>query len=198
MLQPLSVAGQAARFTLQPVGDKPAAGAPPTNVTLFDQGLIQVLEASVTGLEPMHPYVLALAAGKDGSGALEPLTNFMTNPAGAAIVNALGPIRQIVQGSAAEPGKPVQVQAPEILAPESVGYGPKRTQNRSNPSRRTPLPRLSQREINCIRKGRPNWSKQPSQNGATLGPMSDGAFIFFAITLGTVSAALAAVLVFSF
>ena len=126
MLQPLSVAGQAARFTLQPVGDKPAAGAPPTNVTLFDQGLIQVLEASVTGLEPMHPYVLALAAGKDGSGALEPLTNFMTNPAGAAIVNALGPIRQIVQGevelprrylvivqgSAAEPGKPVQVQAP--------------------------------------------------------------------------------------
>jgi len=28
--------------------------------------------------------------------------------------------------------------------------------------------------------------------------MSDGAFIFFAITLGTVSAALAAVLVFSF
>ena len=71
--------------------------------------------------------VLALAAGKDGSGALEPLTNFMTNPAGAAIVNALGPIRQIVQGevelprrylvivqgSAAEPGKPVQVQAPD-------------------------------------------------------------------------------------
>jgi len=38
MLQPLSVAGQAARFTLQPVGDKQAAGAPPTNVTLFDRG----------------------------------------------------------------------------------------------------------------------------------------------------------------
>jgi hypothetical protein len=29
---------------------------------------------------------------------LEPLQAFMTNPAGAAIVNAIGPIRQLVQG----------------------------------------------------------------------------------------------------
>ena len=34
---------------------------PPTSVSLFDQGLIQVLQASVTGLEPKQPYVLALA-----------------------------------------------------------------------------------------------------------------------------------------
>jgi YVTN family beta-propeller protein len=126
MLQPLGVAGQAAHFTLQPVGSKAESGAPaPTNVTLFDQGLIQVLEASVSGLEPKRPYVLALATEKDGSGVLQPLSNFMTNPAGAAIANALGPIRQIVQGevelprrylvivpgSATEPGKPVQIQA---------------------------------------------------------------------------------------
>ena len=125
MLQPLGVAGQTAHFTLAQAGGKTASGAaPPTNVTLFDQGLIQVLEASVTGLEPMHPYVLALAAGKDGTGALEPLTNFVTNPAGAAIVNALGPIRQIVQAEVDLPRrylvivpgpinaqtKPVQVQ----------------------------------------------------------------------------------------
>ncbi len=83
-----------------------------------------MLEASATGLEPMHAYVLALAQQADGSGALEPLAGFMTNPAGSAIVNAIGPIRQIVQGeadaprrylvivpgSATEPGKPVQVQ----------------------------------------------------------------------------------------
>ncbi len=31
---------------------------------------------------------------------LEPLAAFMTNPAGSAIVNAIGPIRQIVQNSA--------------------------------------------------------------------------------------------------
>ena len=30
-------------------------------MTLFDQGLVQVLEASVTGLEPKQPYVLALS-----------------------------------------------------------------------------------------------------------------------------------------
>jgi hypothetical protein len=66
-------------------------------VTLSDQGLIQVLEASVTGLEPTRRYVLALASHTDGSGALEPLASFITNPAGSAIVNAVGPLRQVVQ-----------------------------------------------------------------------------------------------------
>jgi YVTN family beta-propeller protein len=125
-LQPLGVASQAVHFAMAaPEGSTGAIGAKaPTSVTLFDQGLIQVLEAAVTGLEPMHPYVLALSTRADGSGALEPLTNFMTNPAGSAIVNALGPIRQIVQGEADAPrrylvivsgpqpqaGKPVQIQ----------------------------------------------------------------------------------------
>ena len=36
-------------------------GKAPTSVSLFDQGLIQVLQASVTGLEPKQKYVLALA-----------------------------------------------------------------------------------------------------------------------------------------
>jgi YVTN family beta-propeller protein len=124
-LQPLGLAGQAARLTMVLAGRKAAPGAEaPTSVTLFDQGLVQVLEASVTGLEPKQPYVLALASRADGSGALEPLASFMTNPAGAAIVNAVGPIRQIVQagteaprrylvivtGSPTQLGTPVQVQ----------------------------------------------------------------------------------------
>ncbi|WP_458095196.1 hypothetical protein [Roseomonas sp. WA12] len=67
-----------------------------------------------------------LAQHGDGQGALEPLANFMTNPAGAAIVNAMGPIRQVVQGAAdlprrylvivpgdaGQPGAPVQDQQP--------------------------------------------------------------------------------------
>jgi YVTN family beta-propeller protein len=124
-LDPLGVAGQAAHFTMVPAGGKEGSGAkPPTSVTLFDQGLVQVLEASVTGLEPKHPYVLALSNRADGGGALEALAGFMTNPAGAAIVNAIGPIRQVVRGEADAPrrylvivagtpmqlGKPVQVQ----------------------------------------------------------------------------------------
>jgi hypothetical protein len=68
-------------------------------VSLFDQGLTQVLQASVTGLAPQQPYVLALSAQANGGGPLEPLSSFMTNPAGSAIVNAVGPIRQIVQDS---------------------------------------------------------------------------------------------------
>jgi YVTN family beta-propeller protein len=126
-LQPLGVAGQAAHFTMVAVGAKSKLSAKaPTSVTLFDQGLLQVLEASATGLEPKHPYVLGLSSRANGSGAIEALASFTTNPAGSAIVNAVGRIRQVVQGegkgprhylvivpgSTPELGKPVQVQAP--------------------------------------------------------------------------------------
>ena len=97
-----------------------------TQVTLFDQGLVQVLQAAVTGLEPKQPYVLALATQLDGGGKLEPIASFMTNPAGAAIVNTVGPIRQVVEvstpgirrylviapGSPEQLGQPVQLQMP--------------------------------------------------------------------------------------
>ena len=68
-------------------------------MSLFDQGLVQVLQASVTGLEPKKPYVLAFASNRDGNGPLQPLANFMTNPAGSAIVNATGPIRRLVDNA---------------------------------------------------------------------------------------------------
>jgi hypothetical protein len=42
--------------------------------------------------------LLALASEPSGTGVLEPLQGFMTNPAGAAVVNAIGPIRQLVRG----------------------------------------------------------------------------------------------------
>ena len=84
-----------------------------------------MLQASVSGLSPKQDYVLALATQPDGGGSREPLAKFTTNPAGSAIVNAVGPIRQIVQGEqdvqrrylvilrgdAAEHGVPVQVQS---------------------------------------------------------------------------------------
>jgi YVTN family beta-propeller protein len=126
-LQPLGVAGQAVHLTLVPPQHETNAQQPPTSVSLFDQGLIQVLQASATGLEPGKPYVLALSETKNGDGTLESLASFMTNPAGSAIVNAMGPIRQLVQtngeeqqerrylvivpGTADQHGAPVQVQA---------------------------------------------------------------------------------------
>ena len=94
-LQSLGVAGQVAHLALG-VSSTEGSSAP-TSVSLFDQGLIQVLEAAVSGLQPKQPYVLALAEKPDGTGALQPLQSFMTNAAGAAIVNAIGPIRQLVE-----------------------------------------------------------------------------------------------------
>ncbi|HVM78496.1 MAG TPA: YncE family protein [Stellaceae bacterium] len=109
-LQPLGIGGAAAHLALAPPGGE--QGPAPTSVTLFDQGLLQVLQAAVTRLEPSQPYVLALAAQPDGGGHLEPLAAFTTSPAGAAIVNAVGPIRQIVQAKAAKPDRRYLVIAP--------------------------------------------------------------------------------------
>src|SRR6202035_5102506 len=50
-LQSLGVAGQVAQLALAPKTGA-TEGKAPTSVSLFDQGLIQVLQASVTGLEP--------------------------------------------------------------------------------------------------------------------------------------------------
>jgi len=124
-LQPLATSGSVAHLALAPKAGGQKGDPTPSTVSLFDQGLTQVLQAAVTGLEPKKPYVLALASKPDGSGPLEPLSAFMTNPAGSAIVNAVGPIRQIVKDGSAEarrylvvapgtpdhPGAPVQVQA---------------------------------------------------------------------------------------
>jgi YVTN family beta-propeller protein len=118
-LQPLGVAANSVQLTLVGQDAKPA-----TQVSLFDQGVVQVLQAAVTGLTPNQPYILALADNPKGTGSLEALAGFMTNPAGAAIVNTIGPIRQVVQGDAnarkrylviatgtpAQPGELVQIQ----------------------------------------------------------------------------------------
>jgi YVTN family beta-propeller protein len=118
-LQALGAAAKSVQLTLAGQDAKPV-----TQVTLFDQGIVQVLQAAVTGLSPKQPYVLALSDDPKGTGRLEALAGFMSNPAGAAIVNTVGPIRQITQGDGTTPkrylviargtpaqiGEPVQVQ----------------------------------------------------------------------------------------
>jgi YVTN family beta-propeller protein len=126
-LQQLSMAGQATLISLVPLDHDMSTNDTKalTSISLFDQGLVQVLQAAVTGLVPSHPYVLALSHDRTGSGDLRPLQEFTTNAAGAAIVNTVGPIRQIMQGennvppsylviitgTAKQQGTPVQVQA---------------------------------------------------------------------------------------
>ncbi len=116
-LVPLDKASGKVQLTLSGQGQ--------SQVTLFDQGQVQILQAAVAGLPPKQSFTLGLAANVDGTGAIQPLAKFMTNPAGAAIVSAVGPIRQIVapdmnmparrflvifaEGSGGTP-KPLQVQ----------------------------------------------------------------------------------------
>ena len=120
-LLPLGAAGNRMSVSLDGSGRRGI-----TQVTLFDQGLVQVLQAAVIGLTPKQPYVLGLATDPKGNGPLEPLASFTTNAAGAAVVDTVGPIRQIVQsggkdvrrylviasGTPAQPGERVQVQSP--------------------------------------------------------------------------------------
>jgi YVTN family beta-propeller protein len=119
-LTPLGISGDAVHLSLSPSG----ATAVATTVVVNNQGLVDILQAAVTGVEPKKAYFLALANNADGSGPLEPIARFMGNPAGAAIVGAVGPLRKAVQGSAAsakrylviapvvddKPGTPIQIQ----------------------------------------------------------------------------------------
>jgi YVTN family beta-propeller protein len=130
-LQQLDGAGRATHLVLGTMKGRKTVGTvdngenqAPTSVSLFDQGLTQIFQASVIGLQPKMPYVLVLSSEPNGRGKLEAIAAFMTNPAGSAIVNAVGPIRQIVQGEqqtprrylaiaeghADKPGRIVQVQ----------------------------------------------------------------------------------------
>lgn len=124
-LQPLGDAGVATHLTLVAPAMR---GAPnvkaPTSVSLFDQGVLQVLQAAVTGLQPKKPYVLALSRQANGGGTLLTISAFTTNASGAQIVNAIGPFRLsgqstlqqryfvIVSGTPAHPGTLVQIQSP--------------------------------------------------------------------------------------
>jgi YVTN family beta-propeller protein len=134
-LQPLGLAGSATHLILAAPGSSIS-----TTVSLFDQGITQVLQAAVAGLEPAKPYVLALTSNPNGTGVIEPLAQFMTNPAGAQVVDAVGPIRQIVDPQAqarderrylailqwenGKPGRPAQLQQPNVSSSATVGSRP--------------------------------------------------------------------------
>jgi YVTN family beta-propeller protein len=131
-LQPLGIGGEAAHLVLSSL-DHPHDSA--TSVSLFDQGLVQVLQASVTGLAPKRPYVMALSASSDGSGVLEPIAAFSTNPSGSAIVDTVGPIRRLVEGHDASgtkylviaegvPGHPMKVVQLQEKFEELIGTTP--------------------------------------------------------------------------
>jgi YVTN family beta-propeller protein len=122
-LKPLGNSGLATHLVMGPPGSSPKQSV--TTVAINNQGLIDLVQAAVTGLQPKQKYELVLVEhASPPYGEIQPLESFQTNPAGAAIVNTLGPIKQVVAGNSAiqrrylaivptengDRGTPVQVQ----------------------------------------------------------------------------------------
>lgn len=95
-LEPLGKSGLADHLVMGPPG---SSKQPPTTVTVNNQGLVDLLAVAVTELQPKRMYQLALAErASQPYGKLQPLAEFQTNPAGAATVSAIGPIKQVLKG----------------------------------------------------------------------------------------------------
>ena len=94
-LEPLGNSGIAAHVVMGAPGSSPEQSV--TTVSINNQGLIDLVEAAVTGLQPKQSYQLVLVEHATFPyGEIQPLETFQTNPAGAAIVTTAGPIKQVV------------------------------------------------------------------------------------------------------
>jgi hypothetical protein len=79
-LEPLAEAGLSAHVVMGAPGTSTPEA--PTTVTLNNQGLIDLLQAAVTGLKPNAAYLLGLVQDReDPNRDFQPLTRFKTNPA---------------------------------------------------------------------------------------------------------------------
>lgn len=94
-LAPIGTSGAAVHLSLVAVGTNDVK----TTVAVNDQGLIDLLEAAVTGLEPKQSYLVALCANADGSGPLEPIARFTAGADGGAIPVTIGPLRAALAGT---------------------------------------------------------------------------------------------------
>lgn len=94
-LEPLGDSGLAAHVVMGAPGASSEQAV--TTVSINNQGLIDLVEAAVTGLQPKQSYQLVLVEHPASPyGEIQPLEAFQTNPAGAAVVTTVGPIKRIV------------------------------------------------------------------------------------------------------
>jgi YVTN family beta-propeller protein len=102
-LAPLGQAGNTARLELRAGGTAwPDAQA---SVAVNSLGLLDLVQIAAKGLAPSAEYQVYLAPSPDASpAALEPLAVLRTNPDGAGIVQAIGPLKAL----AAAAGEPSQ------------------------------------------------------------------------------------------
>lgn len=98
-LVPLDAASEAGHLSLGSIGQRDVL----TTATINNQGLVDIIQAAVTGLGAKKVYFLAISTQADGSGALVPIARFMSNSAGAAIVDAVGKLRAALAGDGSVP-----------------------------------------------------------------------------------------------
>jgi YVTN family beta-propeller protein len=98
-LLPLGDAGKAAHLVLGP--PKPNGGAARATVSVNALGPLDLLEVGVSGLQPGQAYTLWLTASRsEPFGSKEALVTFKTNLSGAQVIQAIGPLRQVLSGPA--------------------------------------------------------------------------------------------------
>src|SRR5262249_12078765 len=102
-LVPLGEAGNTARLRLHAGGTAlPEAQA---SVAVNSLGLLDLVQIAAVGLAPKAQYQVYLAASDHlPFGKLAPLAILKTNPDGAGIVQALGPLKVLAQGDGAAAG----------------------------------------------------------------------------------------------
>jgi hypothetical protein len=106
-LTPLGEAGNTARLHLQAEGSAmPDAQA---SVAVNSLGLVDLVQIAAEGLTPKSQYQVYLAESDHAPfGKLEPLAVLKTNPDGAGIVQAIGPLKTLAGGAGAAAGVPSQ------------------------------------------------------------------------------------------
>jgi YVTN family beta-propeller protein len=106
-LAPLGEAGNTARLHLEAGGTAlPHAQA---SVAVNSLGLLDLVQIAAAGLAPKSQYQVYLAESDQAPfGTLEPLAVLKTNPDGAGIVQAIGPLKTLAGSGGAVAGVPVR------------------------------------------------------------------------------------------
>lgn len=98
-LMPLGIAANTARLHLEAAGT--ALADTQASVAVNSLGLLDLIQIAAKGLAPKETYQVYLAdANKAPFGKLEPLAVLKTNPDGAGIVQAIGPLKVLAANDA--------------------------------------------------------------------------------------------------
>jgi YVTN family beta-propeller protein len=115
-LEPLGKSGEAAHLVL----GSPGSTSSQSTAVINNQGLVDIIQVAAVGLDPRRAYFLATSLQSDGSGVLTPIAKFMTNPAGAAIVDAVGALRAAATGTGDTPRQYLVIASEQDGKPQAA------------------------------------------------------------------------------